>query len=643
MDLNDLSDAELEAIVAGDRVAFTRAAARRLGVPEDLALGVSHQESRGNPHAVSPKGARGEFQLMPGTARQMGVNPDDAYQNIAGGVGYLDQQLEKYGDTAKALAAYNAGPGAVDKYGGVPPYAETQAYVKAIMGDGRGGRDLNKLSDAELEAIVRAGGMEVAAPAPKAAPAPRQPPLKADQVLGFEKGFRKPLDNGAMAMEWAASKVGLDKPINALGHLLGLPTTGEAMGQAQAAEAAARAAGRRPGKIGEFAGNVAGTAPLMYLPGGAVMQGAATGAALTDKRDVMGVAGDAALGAAAGVVADKLSGELQKGVTRLFGRKVVTPSAPQMKQAVTDAYQRVDDLGAVYKPAALKDLYQGIDDEMAAAGIDAGLNKKPTAMLQVLQERLNSGQPMSLTQLDKLRQQVRLNLMGGKPADQFYGQKIINNIDEFIDAAGPDQMLAGEGPKVAAAIKDARAANTQWRKYETFENAIDNGELQAATTYAGGNVANATRQQVRPLLKKGSGRQMKNLTPDEAAALNRLARGSTLANTARTVGKVFDPRGLLGSSVQTALGIPTHGFSMLSAPLGMIGSKVSNAATRADAQRLLQIVAGGGSTQALERAPTAASMAGTRALQASEPALVSALAAILRPPPPKKKPDNARK
>lgn len=92
------------------------------------------QESRWRTGAVSPVGARGLAQLMPGTARQLGVNPDDPHANLEGGARYLREQLDRFGgNVEKALAAYNAGPGRVLKAGGIPRIRETQNYVAAIM------------------------------------------------------------------------------------------------------------------------------------------------------------------------------------------------------------------------------------------------------------------------------------------------------------------------------------------------------------------------------------------------------------------------------------------------------------------------------------------------------------------------------
>nr|WP_295106138.1 lytic transglycosylase domain-containing protein [uncultured Caulobacter sp.] len=100
-----------------------------------LVEAVAWRESRFRPTALSNKGAIGVMQLMPGTARDLGVDPHDPAQNIRGGTMYLRRMLSEFGgDVRLALAAYNAGPGAVRKHGGVPPYAETQAYVTSILG-----------------------------------------------------------------------------------------------------------------------------------------------------------------------------------------------------------------------------------------------------------------------------------------------------------------------------------------------------------------------------------------------------------------------------------------------------------------------------------------------------------------------------
>ena len=118
-----------------DLRALAQAAARKHHLDPALVLAVVSVESAFRPDAVSPKGAQGLMQLMPGTAASLGVrDPFDPEQNLDGGARYLRGLVEQYGgNLMKALAAYNAGSGAVSRHGGVPPYRETREYVKRVL------------------------------------------------------------------------------------------------------------------------------------------------------------------------------------------------------------------------------------------------------------------------------------------------------------------------------------------------------------------------------------------------------------------------------------------------------------------------------------------------------------------------------
>lgn len=111
------------------------AASERFGVPRELVIAVSRAESAFRSDAGSPAGARGLMQLMPATAKELGVtNITDPWQNLAGGTKYLRQLMDRFdGDLTKVVAGYNAGPNAVQKHGGIPPYAETRTYVARVF------------------------------------------------------------------------------------------------------------------------------------------------------------------------------------------------------------------------------------------------------------------------------------------------------------------------------------------------------------------------------------------------------------------------------------------------------------------------------------------------------------------------------
>lgn len=121
---------------AGSYEGMIAQAAQRYGLDPAVLHGLIQQESGFDPNSQSSAGAAGLTQLMPGTASSLGVaNPLDPGESIEGGARYLSQLMGQFGgNTTEALAAYNAGPGAVQQYGGVPPYAETQSYVSKVLG-----------------------------------------------------------------------------------------------------------------------------------------------------------------------------------------------------------------------------------------------------------------------------------------------------------------------------------------------------------------------------------------------------------------------------------------------------------------------------------------------------------------------------
>jgi hypothetical protein len=131
----DLQGQTVRQVVQADLASIIDRHARTHNVDPLLIDLIIKYESNYNPYAVSPAGAIGLMQLMPGTAAALGVDPYDPDANVYGGTAYISQQLRRFKDLRLALAAYNAGPGAVEEYGAVPPYAETVAYVENIVGE----------------------------------------------------------------------------------------------------------------------------------------------------------------------------------------------------------------------------------------------------------------------------------------------------------------------------------------------------------------------------------------------------------------------------------------------------------------------------------------------------------------------------
>lgn len=122
----------------GEYLEMARDAARKHNIPEDLFLRLVQQESGWNPRAKSHKGALGLAQLMPDTARALRVDPMNPRENLEGGARYLRMQFDEFRNWHLALAAYNAGPNAVKRHGGIPPYKETRNYVRQITGTSPG-------------------------------------------------------------------------------------------------------------------------------------------------------------------------------------------------------------------------------------------------------------------------------------------------------------------------------------------------------------------------------------------------------------------------------------------------------------------------------------------------------------------------
>ena len=266
----------------------------------------------------------------------------------------------------------------------------------------------------------------------------------------------------------------------------------------------------------------------------------------------------------------------------------------QLRDAKNAAYQAVDQMGVVYSPKAQAKLADDIGYELASARINPKVTPKAHAMMEEIQAELRSGKPLSMTEMDQMRQSVQRATGRADDAEQFFGSKLTGLIDSFVDSAGPAETLNGDAEAAAQALVQARELNKRYRKVQTVSDEVESANLRASSTYAGGNKANAVRQELRPLIDPTSGKRVKNLTPKEAKALKKVVHGTGGANAWRVAGKVLDPRGLLGATMQAVLGVPTHGIgNAVAVPAGMFASEMSNRATMSAVDQLLRLLATG--------------------------------------------------
>lgn len=263
----------------------------------------------------------------------------------------------------------------------------------------------------------------------------------------------------------------------------------------------------------------------------------------------------------------------------------------ELRAAKTAAYDAVDNLGVAYAPKATARLADDLGYDLAGKRINPKVTPKAHAVMEDVQAQLKSGTPVTISQIDDMRQQVWRATGKADDAEQFFGSRIREMLDDFIDGAGPAQVVNGNAPEAAAALNNARDLNTRWRKVQEVANRTESADLRASTTYAGGNKANAVRQNLRPLIDPKSPQRIKNLTPAETKALNKAVRGTGTANAARVVGKLLDPRGLLGQVALGPIGIPTVGVAPT---VGAISSEISNAATMKAVKDLVKLMSVGG-------------------------------------------------
>lgn len=275
--------------------------------------------------------------------------------------------------------------------------------------------------------------------------------------------------------------------------------------------------------------------------------------------------------------------------------KAAAPNLNDLRTTKTAAYKAVDDAGVTYSPQSLDDLIAGISDEMSAARINQVRHPKAFSMLEDIKSKIVTGEQPTLSDIDTLRQVIRRDVANSADeAERFFGEKMIANIDEFVNATTGKQLVSGNADEAASSIRAARDSNRRLKNYERITTAATKAERRAASTGSGGNIENASRQNIRQILDDP--RKARFYSPQERAAMDKIVMGTKTQNAARQVGKL-SPSGN-GLQQALALGATAYNPAMAAFPgVGMIAKFLADRGTNKSIEDLLATIASGGPIQ----------------------------------------------
>lgn len=404
-------------------------------------------------------------------------------------------------------------------------------------------------------------------------------------------GMRAPFTDKTYSQELEGMRAGTQAARDRAGSAaFGADVVGSVVAPMAIAGKGATLAGRFGTGAMTGAKGVLGRAGLMGIEGA----GYGSLGALGHDTDVgTGAAFGAAGGAAGSVIGDAVSAGLTKATSLIKGKPKV-PDLTALKNAEKAAYDASEKAGVIIKPEGVQALSADIKTKLADFGYDPGLQPRIAPVLNRLDDLQNGN--ITLKGIHTLRKLAGNAAISQDKSERAAAGMVIDSIDNFMDNLGPQNVLVGDrltGPK---ALKEAISLGRRVRKNETFMNAVNSAELRAASTGSGGNVENATRQNVRKLLEKGKG-----FTGDEKAAMEELIRGTPGQNFLRLAGKL-SPQ---GNGLMAALGVggamvnPAFGVASLT---GLGAKSLADRGVRQGVEALDVLIRSGGDAAALRAA-----------------------------------------
>jgi hypothetical protein len=372
-------------------------------------------------------------------------------------------------------------------------------------------------------------------------------------------------------------------------------TTAEVLGGAKAAGAVADKGLTLAGRFGTSA--MEGLPGVLARAGLMAPEGAAYGAVNAygnDQNMGTGALIGGAAGALGSVAGDALSAGVDK-VASLFNKRPPIPSLEEISALKSAAYDRADQAGVAFTPNAVTKLRNNLVADFTDHGFLPANEPGAAAVLQQIDNL--QGQNVTLKGLDTIRKMAGNAYIPGNKSNNALISKIVNQIDSLIANPEATDVLMGDAAAGAAALRQARDLASREIKINKVAEALNKADLRAASTGSGGNVDNATRQNLRRILENPRG-----YTADERAALEQAVRGSPTQNALRLAGKLSPS----GNGLMAALGI---GGTMMNpmvglASLGGMGAKsVADNMTNQNVQQVLNTIAAGGSKSATQAAP----------------------------------------
>lgn len=361
------------------------------------------------------------------------------------------------------------------------------------------------------------------------------------------------------------------------------------------------------GRLGT--GAMTGAGGLVARGALAAVEGAGYGA-LTAKGNDRDVSDEALMGAifgAGGNTAAETIGAFMRNTGAAFNPNRAVPTIEQTRDAANAAYQTADRAGVAYTPDMVNRLRGTVTQNLADMGYDPALQPGAAAVVRRIEDL--TGQNITLGGLDTLRKVAGNGYVAGNASNNRAIGQIITAIDDAVSNPQAGEVLFGNAQGGAEALAEARRLWAQTAKANQVTNAVDRAELRAASTGKGGNVENATRQNLRGVLERQRG-----FTPDEIDALQTAVRGTPAQNFLRLGGSLA-PTGIVSGGVGTSVGA-TLG-SMFGGPagaaagavgvpaLGQASKMAADAVERQNVQQLLDIIMGGGTRAAVVPPPNA--------------------------------------